>query len=194
MTDDKSSSNKIVLLMAGGSLGWAVANALADRFPGLLVIQEAPEEKASIYRRRMRMLGVLNGAGQFAFGAFTRVLGRLSRTRLQEIRREHAFRIEPMPDSRVIQVPSVNSDACRKALREAEPDVVAVYGTRIIRRDTLACVPAHSSTIMPASTRNTEGRIRPTGHSDRVMPKMQASRSILSTRVWTQAMCCTRTG
>ena len=36
----------------------------------------------------------------------------------------------------------MNSDACRRALRELRPDVVVVYGTRIIERDTLASVAA----------------------------------------------------
>jgi methionyl-tRNA formyltransferase len=35
---------------------------------------------------------------------------------------------------------SVNSAACREALSELRPDLVVVYGTRIIKRDTLASV------------------------------------------------------
>jgi methionyl-tRNA formyltransferase len=40
------------------------------------------------------------------------------------------------------EIGSVNSAACRTALRDIDPSVVIVYGTRIIKPPTLACVPA----------------------------------------------------
>lgn len=132
----------IVLLTAGGQLGWSVANALARRLGPITMIEERPEPRATVLRRRARLKGWTYAIGQAATVLPFRVLGRLSRGRRQEI--QHAFGLDWVPTPAVahVQVPSVNSDECRKVLGALAPKVVAVYGTRLIRDETLGCVPA----------------------------------------------------
>ena len=132
---------RIVVLMAGGALGWIVVNGLRQRLGPLVVIEEAPESKIAVIKRRLRLVGPVATAGQIAFGLVHRLLEQRWRSRLADIWRRHG--LFPAPDPAVIVHPvaSVNSDACRSLLRQLAPDVVAVYGTRIIGRATLSAVP-----------------------------------------------------
>jgi folate-dependent phosphoribosylglycinamide formyltransferase PurN len=109
----------------------------------LTVIEESAESKGEILKRRIRMLGWREALGQAAFGLVQRLLGPMREKRLGEIVRQHGLDTRS-PDGLVAihKVPSVNSEACRALLRSLAPSVVAVYGTRIIRQETLRAVAA----------------------------------------------------
>lgn len=133
----------VVLLTAGGPLGSVAASALARRFPGIVVIVEDGEGRAAIVRRRARLLGWPVALGQLANSIFIRLIGRRRRRRrLAEIRREFEMSEIVPAGVEIGRVPSVNSPECRSALRALGPSVVAVYGTRLIGRETLASVEA----------------------------------------------------
>ncbi len=133
---------RIAVLIAGGPLANILVNALFDHFGSIVVLEEKPEPKLAIVRRRARLIGWWQAAGQAAFGVVQRLIARRSATRLAGIWNRHG--LDPRTDLSVPRraIRSVNSEACRAALRELQPQVVVVYGTRIIRRETLACIPA----------------------------------------------------
>lgn len=141
-TSNPVGKDGVVLLMAGGALGWIVANRLAERFPGLVVLQEDAESKAAILRRRARLLGWPMALGQAACGVALKVLDRRARARRQAICGKHSLEPRPAPGLDVRPIGSVNSPQCRALLGELRPAVVAVYGTRIVSRQTLAAVGA----------------------------------------------------
>lgn len=140
----------IVLLTAGGPLAPIIVNGLFARLSGpgrtLTVIEEQPETKGAIIRRRARLLGWTTALGQAACGVLQTVLSRSRAARIDAIVREHG--LDPRSDAEtragitVHKVGSVNSDACRRLLKSRAPSVVAVYGTRIIKSETLDAVPA----------------------------------------------------
>ena len=130
------------MLTAGGELGNIVVNGLARRVGVLSVIEEVPESKLVVIRRRMRLCGLVSTAGQVAFGLQQHLARPRRRVRLEAIWREHGLDPRPNPAIARRQVPSINSEACRALLREAEPAVVVVYGTRIIGAATLRAVDA----------------------------------------------------
>ena len=130
------------MLIAGGPLAHILVNALIDRFGPIYVLEEAPEPKLAIVRRRARLVGWREALGQAAFGVAQKLIARRSAARLAAICDRHGLDPRPDPAIAVRDIGSVNSDACREALRELRPDVVVVYGTRIIKRDTLASVAA----------------------------------------------------
>jgi folate-dependent phosphoribosylglycinamide formyltransferase PurN len=132
----------LVLLIAGGPLAWSVANSLAHRFGPLTVIIEEPESKARIIRRRARMLGWAASLGQAACGVILRLMQSGAAERQRAICAASGLETRPATGLTVHAVPSVNSQACRELLRRLDPEVVAVYGTRIIKPDTLACIEA----------------------------------------------------
>jgi folate-dependent phosphoribosylglycinamide formyltransferase PurN len=142
---DPSASPKptsIAILIAGGPLAHMLVNGLRDRFGAVAVLREEPEPKLDIVRRRARLIGWPEALGQAAFGIVQKLIARRSAARLAAILEEH--RLDPRLDPAVTarDIGSVNSEACREALRELTPDVVVVYGTRIIKRPTLRCVAA----------------------------------------------------
>lgn len=127
--------------MSGGPLAWIVVNGLAERLGAVTVIEETREGKAEIIRRRARLLGWTQTAGQVAFGLLERFLVRDPK-RLASIWARHGLSPEPNPAITVHQVPSVNSPECHALLKRIAPKAVAVYGTRILKRTTLAAVGA----------------------------------------------------
>lgn len=137
-----AASRRIVLLTAGGPLGWCVANGLARTFDDFVVIQEEPEEKLHIIRRRARLLGWPSALSQAACGIALRSRSRLAKSRIDEICSQSGLKTEPDPRLDVRRVSSVNDERCLQLLRELSPAVVAVYGTRILKGAILSCVEA----------------------------------------------------
>jgi len=135
-------TKRIAVLIAGGPLAHMFLNGLRDRFGPVSVLREEPEPKLAILRRRARLIGWPEALGQAAFGLVQKLIARRSAARLAAIREAHGLDPRLHPDVAVREVGSVNSQACRSALRELAPDVVVVYGTRIIKRATLECVTA----------------------------------------------------
>jgi folate-dependent phosphoribosylglycinamide formyltransferase PurN len=135
-------SPRIVVLCAGSPLAAMFINGVRKRFPNVTVLREEPESKWTILRRRGRLVGWPQALGQAAFGVLAKFIGKRSAPRLAEIM--DVYNLDPQPHCKAawIEVGSVNSEACRAALVAAAPDVVLVYGTRIIKKATLQCVPA----------------------------------------------------
>ena len=131
---------RIVLLMTGGPMGWSVANALARRFDNLHLLIEEPEAKWAIVRRRARLLGWPRALGQAAGGVAHKFLARASQSRIDRLCQAQNLLCAPQPEIPAQHVGSVNSEACRAALAALRPAVVAVYGTRIIRLETLRAI------------------------------------------------------
>lgn len=132
----------IVVLTAGGPLAAAVVNGLVRRLGPLTVIEERPETKGEIIRRRVRIAGPVATAGQVAFGLWQRLGARRAERRLAEIRRMHGLDPNPTSGIPIRRVGSHNSDEARTLLRQLAPRVVAVYGTRLLSRATLGAVDA----------------------------------------------------
>jgi folate-dependent phosphoribosylglycinamide formyltransferase PurN len=132
---------RIAVLVAGGPLAHMFLNGLAARHPDLLILKEDPESKPYIVRRRARLVGWPAALGQACFGFLHKAITRRSAARLAAIWETHG--LDPRPPARGWQqIGSVNSEACRAALQAFDPEVVVVYGTRIIKPQTLGCVPA----------------------------------------------------
>ncbi len=132
----------IAVLIAGGPLAHSLVNGLLDHFGPVSVLREEPEPKLAILRRRARLVGWLEALGQAAFGLLQKLITRRSAARLAALWDQHGLDPQLRPDVAVRDIGSVNSQACRAALRELSPAVVVVYGTRIIKGETLRCVTA----------------------------------------------------
>lgn len=138
----ESSAGGVVLLGGDGPSTRIVYHALRREFSPLHVIVEAGVPRGQLLRRRVKTLGPLTVAGQLLFmGAVLPRLRRSGARRIEEILRQHGMNDAPI-DGPVHRVPSVNSDEARALLREMDPTIVVVNGTRIIGRKTLDAVPA----------------------------------------------------
>jgi methionyl-tRNA formyltransferase len=128
--------------VAEGELANIAVNYLAAYFGRMTILREQPESKWAILRRRARLVGFLNALGQAACGILLKLMAKLSQDRVREICIEHGLATATPTNVAIKFVSSVNSKACRRVLKELDPAVVAVYGTRIIGRRTLEAVSA----------------------------------------------------
>ncbi len=133
-------SESIVLLCSEGDSTRAVYNALNDEFASVTVLMEDEISRLQMAKRRAAMLGIIKTAGQVAFAAaVSPILNWAARDRIREIETEFRLRKE-MPTECVIRIRNVNSTEAIEKLREIDPDVVVVNGTRIIGKETLSAV------------------------------------------------------
>jgi folate-dependent phosphoribosylglycinamide formyltransferase PurN len=137
-----AAAGPVVLLTAGGPLATCIANALARRFETVIVLQEDPELPWHLIRRRARRLGWWRVLGQVACDRIIERAARRTRPRVGVIMASHGLDAELDASITVRRIASVNTKACRDALRQLQPAVVAVCDARIIRRETLRAVSA----------------------------------------------------
>ncbi len=131
----------IVLMVAGGPLSEIIVNGLTERLGSVTVIREVPETKVAVIKRRARLLGWPVALGQMAFGLVQRVFVK-GDVQCREIWVRYGLNPVPNQDVVIHEVPSVNSEACQVLLAKINPDVVAVYGTRILKKATLEAARA----------------------------------------------------
>ncbi len=130
----------IVALTNGSPHSWIILNAVVERFGPITVLTEDKESRRELIRRRLKRHGPITLAGQIGFVLLQRIIAKKSRARMAEIIQEQGLNPEPNAVCEVIPVGSVNSPACREALAQLRPDVVIVFGTRIIKADTLKAI------------------------------------------------------
>jgi len=129
---------RIAVVTVPSPQSWIIVNALVRFFGPVTIVAEERESKLTLTRRRMRRQGVFTVLGQIGFVLFQRILAPASRKRIGEIIAEYGIDPNPNASCEIIQVGSVNSEACRVALARLKPDAVLVIGTRIIGKETLA--------------------------------------------------------
>lgn len=132
----------IVLLIAAGPIGWAVANDLVRRLGPITVIAEDGEGRLGIFRRRARLLGTFRALGQLAASILQKLFLTGTNKRRTEIVSSLDLDLEPPAVCDVHRLSNLNSPQCRELLTALGPEVVAVFGTRLIGRELLAAVDA----------------------------------------------------
>ena len=131
---------RLVVLLAGRDFATnIVANYLHNALPNLVVITEDPPSRISIVRRRARRLGWITALGQVLFVVVLMPILRLQgHWRRREILSETGLDERPFKES--YSVSSVNSAETRNLLRDLDPVLVVVNGTRIISATVLQSV------------------------------------------------------
>lgn len=134
---------RVVMLAGPGDVTPMLYHELSARYGALPVIMESPMSRVDFLRRRARRMGWLKVGHQSLFQtAVAPALRRRGRRRIEELLRTHELRRDPIPESQIIAVPSVNSEEARAALRELNPEVVVISATRIVSKATLGCIEA----------------------------------------------------
>jgi folate-dependent phosphoribosylglycinamide formyltransferase PurN len=137
------SADRAALLTCDGESGRIAARYLADRLGALHIVVEQPVSRTLLLRRRARRLGVATVFGQMAFMLWQRVQERKSQGRIAEIKRKYGL-VDQWPDDvrPVTRVASANAPECIALLKEINPAVVLVMGTRLIEPAVLQSVDA----------------------------------------------------
>lgn len=117
-----------------------VYNAIKDDFQVVEVIQEKSESIGKFLGRRIKKLGLLAVGGQVAFFVINKLLKSTAKNRIEEIKQSFDLDTTDYPEDILRQVESANSQEVIERLKEINPDVVVVNGTRIISKKVLRSV------------------------------------------------------
>ncbi|WP_272010737.1 formyl transferase [Roseovarius sp. ZX-A-9] len=135
---------KLVILATSGTPTDILVNYLDDSgLQPIAVLIEPAQSRTALLRGRARRLGWRAVVGQVLFMALVLpVLRRRADKRLASLRKIHSLRADPLPESRVTSINSVNSDETREILRRLAPDAVVLSGTRIVKSEALRAADA----------------------------------------------------
>ncbi|HWV39949.1 MAG TPA: formyl transferase [Vulgatibacter sp.] len=135
-------SGQRVVLLAGDVPSTPIVWArLSRQIPIERILLDGPVPRVNLVKRRAKKLGYLRTASQVAFSAaIVPVLRHAAKERIDELLAELGE--ARLPENLVTRFDSVNSKACIEALREFDPKVVVVNGTRIISQEVLEATRA----------------------------------------------------
>jgi hypothetical protein len=123
---------KIVILAGENEATTWVYNFIASYFKIEKLIIEKKEDKLLFLRRRINRLGLLTVFGQVLFSIFCYFIRFFSIKRRTEIINLFHFSSKEIPSNLILRVTSVNNQKTLELLNQCTPDIVLVFGTRII--------------------------------------------------------------
>ena len=131
-------SNRIVLLAGKWDTTPVVYNFLVQHFTVEKVIIENAVPRKEFLKKRIKKLGWLPVIGQVLFQLLiSKPLSAFSKKRIREILKQFNLSQNGIPEKNLITVSSVNSSECLQTLKQLQPKLVVVHGTRIISKKIL---------------------------------------------------------
>ena len=133
----------LLLIGSDGPTTWIAYNRLIREFGLFPAIIEETVSRRVLLRNRIRKLGVLPVLSQVAFAFVVRpVLRYQTSRRIKELCKTHDLETVMPMSSAIRHVENINSAEGLQALRDANPRLVIVNGTRILKPATLQAVNA----------------------------------------------------
>lgn len=129
----------IIILAQDIDTTYILYNLLAKHYTTYLII-ENPPSKISFLKQRAKKLGWLKVVGQVVFILYSKILYRVSKSRINQILSK--VDIDMKIPKEIKRVSSVNSSECIEILRDISPNLVVLNGTRIVSAKTLNCIDA----------------------------------------------------
>lgn len=133
-----TSSNRIVILTAGGLNPQVMINAVANQFPDIQVIFEQPESKWEILLRRRRHVGLIASLGQIMTMIASRLSKRVAQRRSGEIIKSYGLNASLSPSIARHHVTCINSDECAALIHTLQPAAILTVSCRLLKKSTLA--------------------------------------------------------
>lgn len=142
ISNERKMKNIKVLILAGqGDLTTLMVNGIKDSCHIEKIIIEEPIPKKQLLKKRIKKLGITTVIGQLFFIVYDKLwLKKKSQSRIDEIKHNENINDENIDDTIVLKVDSINSEETKKIIKECQPDVVVVNGTRIINKDILEAI------------------------------------------------------
>lgn len=129
---------RIVLLCGQGASSRYFYHALSEDFEISKVIMEAPVSKKTMIKNRIKKLGLFTVLDQLLFQTIiTNLLKKSYLKRIEKLKYDYGLNDAKIPEKVVVQVTSVNDSATISILKDENPDIVIVNGTRIVSRKVL---------------------------------------------------------
>jgi folate-dependent phosphoribosylglycinamide formyltransferase PurN len=123
---------RIVALTNGSPQSWIVLNGITAAYGPITVLQEEAEPKRQLVRRRMKSQGLLPVVGQVGFVVLQKLLQPFRQKRIAEILEVTGSNPAPDAACNITHVTSLNAMESLALLQSLQPDVIVVYGTRIL--------------------------------------------------------------
>jgi hypothetical protein len=136
-----AANQQIVIVTAGGRNPQILINALDKSFGTVTVLLEQPESKKLFLKRRIRKLGLITAAGQFATMVASKFGKRFTERRSAEILQQYDADDRQNPAIPVIAVDSVNTPDAIQLISALHPAVVFLVSCRMLPASTLAAMP-----------------------------------------------------
>lgn len=134
---------KIIFLAGKGQSTTFLYNALKDEFDIEAVLIEEKVEPRKLIKGRIKRLGYFSVFNQLLFQiTISKILSYFSKKRVEELKLKYNLISKPIPQHKIINVSSVNSEESIKCLKDLNADVVIVNGTRIISSKVLKSTKA----------------------------------------------------
>jgi folate-dependent phosphoribosylglycinamide formyltransferase PurN len=130
---------KIVLLAGKGESTLYLYNKLNKKFPIDSVIIENGVSTLNLIRSRIKKFGLFKVINQLLFQTIIiTILKLFSKSRIKQIKKLFELESNSIPIKKLIKINSVNSNECLIYLKEINPDLIIVNGTRIINKNILS--------------------------------------------------------
>jgi folate-dependent phosphoribosylglycinamide formyltransferase PurN len=137
------SHKKIVLIAGEGISTNIIFNELNKNFDIHTVVLEKKESAKIFLKRRIRRQGLLTVIGQILFQVvIVKLLNLTSRRRQENIMSQYCLDQKSIPDAKIKSVNSINSEDAITTLKNIDPDLIIVNGTRIISKKVLSATNA----------------------------------------------------
>jgi methionyl-tRNA formyltransferase len=134
---------KIIMLVGKGESSRFIYNALKSEFIIEKVIIENNVSRKKLIESRIKKLGILKVINQLLFQVvISNILGIISYNRKKELRQFYNLSTNAIEEHKIKIVSSVNDIECIRALKQLNPHIIIVNGTRIISKDVLGCTSA----------------------------------------------------
>ena len=137
-----SKALNVVMLVGKDESSNIMYHALKEDVNIQKVIVEEPVSKKRLIQNRIKRLGIMTVMGQVLFIVLNKLLFKATSKRMSEIKQNNALDDTPVDAGEVMEVESINNDEVIEMLKQLQPDVVVVNGTRIIAKKVLEAVDA----------------------------------------------------
>lgn len=134
---------RIVLLAGNSESSLYLYNKLNKKFIIDYVLIEESVSTFKLIKSRTKKFGLLKVINQLIFQTLIVFLLKLfSKSRIKVIKNQFELESNKIPQKKLIRINSVNSNECFKFLKEINPDLIIVNGTRIISKNILNNISA----------------------------------------------------
>ncbi|MES2417266.1 MAG: formyl transferase [Bacteroidota bacterium] len=134
---------KVILLASSGASTNILYNKINAHYEITSVIIEDNISAKVFWERRIKKLGLWKVLGQVLFIVIIqKILKMTSKARSISILKENGLSTECIPENKLLRVNSVNSEKLIGLLKQANPDLILVNGTRIISKKVLSATQA----------------------------------------------------
>lgn len=134
------SENKVIILATEGATTQLLFAGMKHCTTHVSVVLENPISKKTILKRRIKKIGFLKTAGQVAF--LTAILPFIPtrKKRIAELIASSNLNLKPLDEDRIVRISSINDRSFIDFIKNENPDLIVVNGTRILSKNLLQSI------------------------------------------------------